>query len=165
MLGLYLCPLPVRAQARVRHYRICTAADGGLYLQKGRLFPSLEELLAYYQANWKLIQSPLLQPCVAQVGPTPPAPLLWESDGAESPTPACWVCPPRSRMSSSGAAGGRGELGEASAEGPRRRVWEELLTRPSAPGLEPQLWPDQLSRRGRVAIRFLWSPNDSPAGQ
>ncbi|XP_027478252.1 tyrosine-protein kinase Srms isoform X4 [Zalophus californianus] len=57
--------LSVRVQARVRHYRISTAADG-LYLQKGRLFPSLEELLAYYKANWKLIRNPLLQPCVPQ---------------------------------------------------------------------------------------------------
>ncbi|XP_041588125.1 serine/threonine-protein kinase ste20-like isoform X5 [Vulpes lagopus] len=58
-------PTAVRAQAEVRHYRISTAADG-LYLQKGRLFPSLEELLAYYAANWRLIRNPLLQPCVAQ---------------------------------------------------------------------------------------------------
>ncbi|KAM8919736.1 tyrosine-protein kinase Srms isoform 2-T2 [Lycaon pictus] len=57
--------LSVRAQAKVRHYRISAAADG-LYLQKGWLFPSLEELLAYYAANWKLIRNPLLQPCVAQ---------------------------------------------------------------------------------------------------
>lgn len=56
----------MRAQARVCHYRIC-AVDGGLFLQKGRLFPNLEELLLYYQANWKLIQNPLLQPCVPQV--------------------------------------------------------------------------------------------------
>ncbi|XP_025788090.1 tyrosine-protein kinase Srms [Puma concolor] len=68
--------LSVRAQASVRHYRICTAANG-LYLQKGRLFPSLEELLAYYKANWKLIHNPLLQPCVPQ------QPLL--QDGWERP--------------------------------------------------------------------------------
>lgn len=140
MLGLHLCPLPVRAQARVRHYRICTAADGGLYLQKGRLFPSLEELLAYYQANWKLIQSPLLQPCVAQVGPTPPAPLLWGSDEAESPTPACWVCPPRSRMSSSGAAGGQGGAwggicGGPQAEGVGGAAHTTVCTWPGAPAL------------------------------
>lgn len=71
--GPHLCPLPVRAQAKVHHYRISTAA-GGLYLQKGRLFPSLEELLAYYKANWKLTQSPLLQPHVPQVGQAPAAP-------------------------------------------------------------------------------------------
>ncbi|KAM6163900.1 tyrosine-protein kinase Srms [Rhynchocyon petersi] len=59
--------LSVRVQARVCHYRIFTAAQGGLYLQRGRLFPSLEELLTYYKTHWKLIQSPLLQPCVAQM--------------------------------------------------------------------------------------------------
>nr|XP_020731076.1 tyrosine-protein kinase Srms [Odocoileus virginianus texanus] len=58
--------LSVRAQTKVCHYRISTAADGSLYLQRDRLFPSLDELLAYYKANWKLIQSPLLQPCTLQ---------------------------------------------------------------------------------------------------
>lgn len=70
--SLHLCTRPVRAQARVRHYRISTAADGSLYLQKGRLFPSLEELLTYYQTHWKPLQNPLLQPCVSQVGPALP---------------------------------------------------------------------------------------------
>nr|XP_010952638.1 tyrosine-protein kinase Srms [Camelus bactrianus] len=36
-------------------------ADASLYLQKGQLFPSLEELLAYYKVHWQLIQ-----PCVPQ---------------------------------------------------------------------------------------------------
>ncbi|KAM5178131.1 tyrosine-protein kinase Srms [Callospermophilus lateralis] len=58
--------LSVRAQAKVCHYRISTAPGGSLYLQKGRLFPSLQSLLTYYKANWKLIQNPLLQPCVPQ---------------------------------------------------------------------------------------------------
>uniref|UniRef100_A0A8C7BQL4 Tyrosine-protein kinase n=1 Tax=Neovison vison TaxID=452646 RepID=A0A8C7BQL4_NEOVI len=71
--------LSVRAQAKVHHYRISTAADG-LYLQKGRLFPSLEELLAYYKANWKLTQSPLLQPCVPQ---KPPQQDEWERPRSE----------------------------------------------------------------------------------
>lgn len=66
-------PPPVRAQAKVYHYRISTAADGGLYLQKGCLFPSLEALLTYYQAHWDLIHNPLLQPCVRQVGCPRPA--------------------------------------------------------------------------------------------
>lgn len=74
VLGLHLCPLAVRAQARVRPYRTCTAADGSLHLQKGRRFPSLEELLTYYQASWKRTQNPLLQPCVAQVGCLPGRP-------------------------------------------------------------------------------------------
>ncbi|KAM6147633.1 tyrosine-protein kinase Srms [Erethizon dorsatum] len=58
--------LSVRAQAKVCHYRIGTAPGGSLYLQEGQLFPSLEALLAYYKANWKPIQSPLLQPCKPQ---------------------------------------------------------------------------------------------------
>ncbi|XP_019492734.1 PREDICTED: tyrosine-protein kinase Srms [Hipposideros armiger] len=72
--------LSVRAQAKVRHYRISTAADGRLYLQKGRLFPNLEELLTYYQANWKLIRNPLLQPCVR---PQPPEWDEWERPRSE----------------------------------------------------------------------------------
>nr|XP_012628421.1 tyrosine-protein kinase Srms isoform X1 [Microcebus murinus] len=72
--------LSVRAQAKVCHYRISTATDGSLYLQKGRLFPSLETLLAYYKANWKLLQHPLLQPCVLQ---KPPEQDEWERPRSE----------------------------------------------------------------------------------
>jgi hypothetical protein len=43
------------------------APSGSLYLQEGQLFPSLDALLAYYKTNWKLIQNPLLQPCIPQV--------------------------------------------------------------------------------------------------
>nr|XP_051685083.1 tyrosine-protein kinase Srms isoform X1 [Oryctolagus cuniculus] len=57
--------LSVRAKARVCHYRI-GRVPGGLYLQEGRLFPSLEALLSYYKANWRLIHNPLLQPCLPQ---------------------------------------------------------------------------------------------------
>nr|XP_051685085.1 tyrosine-protein kinase Srms isoform X3 [Oryctolagus cuniculus] len=60
--------LSVRAKARVCHYRI-GRVPGGLYLQEGRLFPSLEALLSYYKANWRLIHNPLLQPCLPQ-GPS-----------------------------------------------------------------------------------------------
>ncbi|KAM4831415.1 tyrosine-protein kinase Srms isoform 4-T4 [Urocitellus parryii] len=72
--------LSVRAQAKVCHYRISTAPGGSLYLQEGRLFPSLQSLLAYYKANWKLIQNPLLQPCVPQ---RPPAQDKWERPRSE----------------------------------------------------------------------------------
>ncbi|XP_011847783.1 PREDICTED: tyrosine-protein kinase Srms [Mandrillus leucophaeus] len=72
--------LSVRAQAKVCHYRVSMAADGSLYLQKGRLFPGLEELLTYYKANWKLIQNPLLQPCVRQKAPRQDA---WERPHSE----------------------------------------------------------------------------------
>ncbi|XP_065379485.1 tyrosine-protein kinase Srms isoform X3 [Macaca fascicularis] len=73
-------PFLVRAQAKVCHYRVSMAADGSLYLQKGRLFPGLEELLTYYKANWKLIQNPLLQPCVRQKAPRQDA---WERPHSE----------------------------------------------------------------------------------
>lgn len=43
------------------------APSGSLYLQEGRLFPSLDALLDYYKTNWKLIQNPLIQPCIPQV--------------------------------------------------------------------------------------------------
>ncbi|XP_054433463.1 tyrosine-protein kinase Srms [Pteronotus mesoamericanus] len=72
--------LSVRAHARVRHYRISTAADGSVYLQRGRLFPSLEELLAHYAARWKLTQHPLLRPCAPQ---TPPEQDEWERPRSE----------------------------------------------------------------------------------
>ncbi|XP_007952890.1 tyrosine-protein kinase Srms [Orycteropus afer afer] len=72
--------LSVRAQDKVCHYRIATAAEGSLYLQKDRLFPSLEALLTYYKANWKLIQTPLLQPCVPQ---RPPEQDQWERPRSE----------------------------------------------------------------------------------
>lgn len=95
--GLHLCALPVRAQTKVCHYRISTAADGSLYLQRDRLFPSLDELLAYYKANWKLIQSPLLQTCTLQVGPSLPllcmpqlrqSPPALPAPGGRIPTPS-----------------------------------------------------------------------------
>ncbi|XP_064132421.1 proline-rich protein 36 [Loxodonta africana] len=81
--GDYSLSAPVQAQARVCHYRISSVAEGSPYLQKVRLFPSMEELLAYCKTNWKLVQNPLLQPCVSQVyppaqqpGPHCPLPLL-----------------------------------------------------------------------------------------
>lgn len=48
-------------------------ADGSFYLQKGCLFPSLEKLLTYYKANWKLIQNPVCPRWVLCVsgGPDP----------------------------------------------------------------------------------------------
>ncbi|KAM4831413.1 tyrosine-protein kinase Srms isoform X2 [Urocitellus parryii] len=79
--------LSVRAQAKVCHYRISTAPGGSLYLQEGRLFPSLQSLLAYYKANWKLIQNPLLQPCVPQEKPGGRA--LPEAHPAQHSCPLC----------------------------------------------------------------------------
>ncbi|KYO30067.1 tyrosine-protein kinase Srms [Alligator mississippiensis] len=61
--------LSVRNQAKVSHFRICKCPDGGLYIQKGHTFPSMEELLAFYMENWKAIQSPLVKPCVLKTLP------------------------------------------------------------------------------------------------
>uniref|UniRef100_A0A8B9ZH95 Tyrosine-protein kinase n=1 Tax=Anas platyrhynchos TaxID=8839 RepID=A0A8B9ZH95_ANAPL len=55
--------LSVRNHAKVSHFRICKSPGGSLYIQKGHPFPDMEELLAFYTENWKVIQSPLLQPC------------------------------------------------------------------------------------------------------
>ncbi|NXH11057.1 SRMS kinase, partial [Bucco capensis] len=69
--------LSVRNQLKVSHFRICKSPGGSLYIQKGHLFPNMEELLAFYTEHWKVIQSPLLQPCSPM---TPP-----ERDGWERP--------------------------------------------------------------------------------
>ncbi|NWV82757.1 SRMS kinase, partial [Dasyornis broadbenti] len=69
--------LSVRNHAKVSHFRICKSPRGSLYIQKGHLFPNMEELLAFYTEHWKVIQSPLLQPCSPV---TPP-----ERDGWERP--------------------------------------------------------------------------------
>lgn len=86
--GLHLRTLTVRAQAKVRHYRFSTTADGSLCLQKGYPFPSLEELLVYKKAHWELIQNPLLWPCVPQVDPSLPTGVCgaWEPTHGETST-------------------------------------------------------------------------------
>ncbi|NXU19561.1 SRMS kinase, partial [Pardalotus punctatus] len=69
--------LSVRNHTKVSHFRICKSPRGSLYIQKGHPFPNMEELLAFYTEHWKVIQSPLLQPCSPA---TPP-----ERDGWERP--------------------------------------------------------------------------------
>ncbi|NXJ12249.1 SRMS kinase, partial [Odontophorus gujanensis] len=69
--------LSVRNHTKVSHFRICKSPAGSLYIQRGHPFPDMEELLAFYTENWKVIQSPLLQPC----SPTTPP----ERDGWERP--------------------------------------------------------------------------------
>lgn len=68
----------VRNHTKVSHFRICKSPGGSLYIQKGHPFPDMEELLAFYTEHWKVIQSPLLQPCspavrtpMAQLGQGP----------------------------------------------------------------------------------------------
>ncbi|NXI40242.1 SRMS kinase, partial [Galbula dea] len=67
--------LSVRNHSKVSHFRICKSPGGSLYIQKGQPFPSMEELLAFYTKHWKVIQSPLLQPCSPA---TPPERDSWE---------------------------------------------------------------------------------------
>ncbi|NXY35980.1 SRMS kinase, partial [Pomatorhinus ruficollis] len=69
--------LSVRNHTKVSHFRICKSPRGSLYIQRGHPFPNMEELLAFYTEHWKVIQSPLLQPCSPA---TPP-----ERDGWERP--------------------------------------------------------------------------------
>ncbi|XP_007439068.1 tyrosine-protein kinase Srms [Python bivittatus] len=56
--------LSVRNHSKVRHFRIFSNPAGSFYLEKEHVFPSLEELLAYYRVNWKIIECPLSQPCM-----------------------------------------------------------------------------------------------------
>uniref|UniRef100_A0A8D2IP81 Tyrosine-protein kinase n=1 Tax=Varanus komodoensis TaxID=61221 RepID=A0A8D2IP81_VARKO len=56
--------LSVRNHTKVRHFRIYKEPGGNIYLEKGHTFPSLEQLLDYYTVNWKVIQTPLLLPCI-----------------------------------------------------------------------------------------------------
>uniref|UniRef100_A0A8C8R974 Tyrosine-protein kinase n=1 Tax=Pelusios castaneus TaxID=367368 RepID=A0A8C8R974_9SAUR len=72
--------LSVRNHAKVSHFRICKAPDGSLYIQKGQTFPSMEDLLTFYTVNWKVVQSPLLQPCIPK---TPPVRDEWERPRSE----------------------------------------------------------------------------------
>ncbi|XP_068768303.1 tyrosine-protein kinase Srms [Struthio camelus] len=69
--------LSVRNHAKVSHFRICKSPGGSLHIQEGQPFASMEQLLAFYAANWPIIQRRLLQPCVPA---TPP-----ERDGWERP--------------------------------------------------------------------------------
>ncbi|XP_060627920.2 tyrosine-protein kinase Srms [Anolis sagrei] len=61
--------LSVRNHSKVRHFRIYKDPGGGFYLEKGHSFPTLAQLLSYYTVNWKVIQSPLLQPCIQKRTP------------------------------------------------------------------------------------------------
>uniref|UniRef100_A0A8D0G6C3 Tyrosine-protein kinase n=1 Tax=Sphenodon punctatus TaxID=8508 RepID=A0A8D0G6C3_SPHPU len=61
--------LSVRNHTKINHFRICKGPSGSLCIQQGHTFPSLEELLTFYMVNWKVIQSPLLQPCIRKRTP------------------------------------------------------------------------------------------------
>lgn len=72
----------MRNHAKVSHFRICKSPGGSLYIQKGHPFPDMEELLAFYTEHWKVIQSPLLQPCSPAVS-TPAARLGQRPGGGQ----------------------------------------------------------------------------------
>ncbi|XP_075427627.1 tyrosine-protein kinase Srms [Ascaphus truei] len=59
--------LSVRKHNKVTHFRIQKDAKGEYYIEKGRCFPGLPELVVFHRTNWRLIKCPLLQPCEQQV--------------------------------------------------------------------------------------------------
>ncbi|XP_018415115.1 PREDICTED: tyrosine-protein kinase Srms [Nanorana parkeri] len=52
---------------KVTHFRIYKDSRDEYYLQHGRSFPTIQDLLIFHKTNWKLLKCPLLQPCVTQV--------------------------------------------------------------------------------------------------
>ncbi|XP_068119935.1 tyrosine-protein kinase Srms-like [Hyperolius riggenbachi] len=61
--------LSVRNENKVTHFRIHNNSSGEYYLQQGRTFSTLKDLLNFHKTNWKLLRCPLLQPCVPQIEP------------------------------------------------------------------------------------------------
>ncbi|XP_063815291.1 tyrosine-protein kinase Srms [Pseudophryne corroboree] len=59
--------LSVRIENKVTHFRIQENSKGEFYLQNGRSFPTIQDLLTFHKTNWKLLKGPLLQPCVTEV--------------------------------------------------------------------------------------------------
>ncbi|XP_069607213.1 tyrosine-protein kinase Srms [Ranitomeya imitator] len=62
-----LFSLSVRNENKVTHFRINMDSNGEFYLQNGRSFKTIQELIVFHRTNWKLLKSPLLQPCVAEI--------------------------------------------------------------------------------------------------
>ncbi|XP_075032784.1 tyrosine-protein kinase Srms [Mixophyes fleayi] len=58
--------LSVRNENKVTHFRINVDSKGEYYLQNGRTFSTIQELLIFHKTNWKLLKGPLLQPCVTE---------------------------------------------------------------------------------------------------
>lgn len=59
--------LSVRIENKVTHFRINIESSGKYYLQSGRAFSTIQDLIAFHKINWKLLKGPLLQPCNTQV--------------------------------------------------------------------------------------------------
>ncbi|KAM4034991.1 tyrosine-protein kinase Srms [Anomaloglossus baeobatrachus] len=62
-----LFSLSVRNEHKITHFRINIDSNGEFYLQNGRSFATIQELIVFHRTNWKLLKSPLLQPCVPEI--------------------------------------------------------------------------------------------------
>ncbi|XP_069810192.1 tyrosine-protein kinase Srms [Dendropsophus ebraccatus] len=58
--------LSVRNENKVTHFRININSKNEFYLQNGRGFSSIQELIVFHKTNWKLLKCPLLEPCVVE---------------------------------------------------------------------------------------------------
>ncbi|KAM8945756.1 tyrosine-protein kinase Srms [Pelodytes ibericus] len=58
--------LSVCKDKKVKHFRINMNNQGEFYLQEGRVFSTIHQLIRFHKTNWKLLKVPLLQPCVQQ---------------------------------------------------------------------------------------------------
>uniref|UniRef100_A0A8C5R727 Tyrosine-protein kinase n=1 Tax=Leptobrachium leishanense TaxID=445787 RepID=A0A8C5R727_9ANUR len=59
--GLY--SLSVRKENKVIHFLIQKTDRGEFFLQEGRAFLTIHELINFHKTNWKLLNAPLRQPC------------------------------------------------------------------------------------------------------
>ncbi|XP_075703161.1 tyrosine-protein kinase Srms [Rhinoderma darwinii] len=71
--------LSVRNDHKVTHFRIHVGSKGEFYLQSGRSFTTIQELVVFHKTNWKLLKSPLLQPCKEEIDLTE----TWERSHSE----------------------------------------------------------------------------------
>ncbi|KAG8567082.1 hypothetical protein GDO81_013492 [Engystomops pustulosus] len=62
-----LFSLSVRNENKVTHFRINMDSKKQYYLQNGRTFPTIQELVTFHKTNWKILKTPLLQPCVVEI--------------------------------------------------------------------------------------------------
>ncbi|XP_040293290.1 tyrosine-protein kinase Srms [Bufo bufo] len=76
-LGLF--SLSVRNENKVTHFRINMNSKREYYLQSGRSFKTIQELVIFHKTNWKLLKSPLLQPCMLEIDLTQ----TWERSRSE----------------------------------------------------------------------------------
>ncbi|XP_056404325.1 tyrosine-protein kinase Srms-like [Hyla sarda] len=72
-----LFSLSVRNEKKVTHFRININSKNEFYLQDGRSFSTIHQLIIFHKTNWKLLKSPLLHPCVVEVSET------WERSRSE----------------------------------------------------------------------------------